>query len=263
MPGTTEDSEWAFPNRATPPGSAAYYAVRLAAPLRRDTLAMLLAWHQLIRDIATDPVDPGVARLKLDWWRQELARMADCEARHPLAVALQDEAKVRKHAGNTLQMVIDAAESTIRSPVLSDKSAFVADCRASAGPLFQLIGLVDGNTAAANEALQHAGAYCEAVERIRHAMARPNRLPVAMQPPKLGALDPATRRQSFDEMLAELADPPSQVSSGFVRRMTALQRALHAKLRAQSYAIDRYFIDRAPIAHLWTAWRATRTPHAS
>lgn len=252
-----------FPNQATPPGSAAYYAVRLAAPSHRDALGMLLAWHELIRDIATDPVDPGVARLKLDWWRQELVRLTDCEARHPLAVALQDEAEVRAHAGNTLQRVVDAAEATVRSPVLSDNAAFAADCRAIAGPLFQLIGLVDGSTAAANEASQQAGAYCEAVERIRHARARPNRLPAAMHPRQLVGLNATTRRQRFDEMLAEIAVPSSQITSGFARRMCALQRALHVKLRAQSYAVDRTLVDRAPIAHLWTAWRATRTPHAS
>ena len=49
-----------------------------------------LSGNARIREIARAPTDPGVARLKLDWWRSELARLATGEdgLRHPLMMAL-------------------------------------------------------------------------------------------------------------------------------------------------------------------------------
>ena len=67
-------NEWLFPNRATPPGSSAYYSVRFA-PLRlRHDLAAVLAWRHEVRAILEEVSDPGVARLKLNWWIEEMER---------------------------------------------------------------------------------------------------------------------------------------------------------------------------------------------
>ena len=41
----------------------------------------------------------------------------------------------------------------------------------------------------------------------------------------------------------------------FARRLTALARAMHSKMRRMGYPIAGRTVDRAPIAHLWTAWR--------
>ena len=76
--------EWRFPNRATPLGSSAYYSLRFAPKELRDDLAALLAWRHEVTAILEVVSDPGVARLKLQWWRDELERTFAGEARHPL-----------------------------------------------------------------------------------------------------------------------------------------------------------------------------------
>ena len=52
--------EFQFPNRATPVGSRSYYCIRIAAPERRQDLALLFLWHQELNDILYRCSDPGV-----------------------------------------------------------------------------------------------------------------------------------------------------------------------------------------------------------
>ncbi|MGA1008362.1 MAG: squalene/phytoene synthase family protein, partial [Sedimenticolaceae bacterium] len=61
----------AFPNAATPIGSIPYYAIRFSSAEQRNGLAARYSWlHEIDRIISTIK-DPGVARLKLDWWHKE------------------------------------------------------------------------------------------------------------------------------------------------------------------------------------------------
>ena len=78
-----------FPNDATPPGSSSYYSIRFGTQDRRPELALVFAWRREMRRIASETSDPGVARLKLDWWRGELERAASGAAQHPLARDLE------------------------------------------------------------------------------------------------------------------------------------------------------------------------------
>lgn len=68
------------------PGSADYYVARFAAPAERIAVAAWLAWFAQLDRIALNAKDPGVARLKLDWWHTEIDQLE--QARHPLAQAL-------------------------------------------------------------------------------------------------------------------------------------------------------------------------------
>jgi phytoene/squalene synthetase len=53
-----------------------------------DALAALFAWRHEVGRVLDDVSDPGVARLKLDWWRDEIRRGIDGAPRHPLSHAL-------------------------------------------------------------------------------------------------------------------------------------------------------------------------------
>ena len=44
----------------------------------------------LIRSTVDRPRDPGVARMKLDWWRNEISGLKRTEPRHPLLRALRE-----------------------------------------------------------------------------------------------------------------------------------------------------------------------------
>ena len=107
-----------FPNRAIPVGSDAYYARRFCPP--NNVGATPCCWHgtNWCRR-SSSSTDPGVARLKLDWWRQEVSLLSVRRCRHPLTVALQNTGV---GAGSEMPMsaIIEAADDEIRSPQVHD-----------------------------------------------------------------------------------------------------------------------------------------------
>lgn len=252
-----DDSEWHFPNRATPLGSPEYYAVRFSPLAERERNALLIAWWRLIEEIAEQPKDPGVARLKLDWWREEVTRLCSGDARHPLAIAMQ-QAGIGVRALQPMLSILGAAEDEVRSPETRDHAGFVDACRAGQGGFFILLCALEGSASANPEQCRRAGAYCAAVERIRRSPVAPHRVPEDLRPPALSPLTPVQRAARCDRLLALLgvtAESASQALPDLARRLTAMAAAMHRKIRRKGYPVAETVIDRAPIAQLWTAWR--------
>jgi 15-cis-phytoene synthase len=75
---------------AIPPGSSLYYASLFVAPPARQRLVALHAFEAEVERCLIASHDPGVIRLRLQWWHDELQRAAAGEARHPVGRALQD-----------------------------------------------------------------------------------------------------------------------------------------------------------------------------
>jgi len=238
-------------------GSATYYAVRFSPEPLRQRNALLFAWYELIQAIAEHPHDPGAARLKLDWWRQEVANIARGKARHPLAIQLQ-QVGLNEHALPGMIAVIDRADTEIRSPSLVDWDAFATACRDSLGNLFLLLGQLEYESGHDADHCVELGTYCAAVERIRQLPRAPQRVPQDLNLRALEQLAPAQRAERI-ELVLDRFDGADRSCTGsapdFARRLTALARAMHSKMRRRGYPIIGNPIDRAPIAHLWSAWR--------
>lgn len=75
-------------DKAAPPGSGFYYASLFYEPDTRQDLCSLYAFLTEIEDVITECTDPGIARIKLAWWEEELGRAAAGEARHPVGQAI-------------------------------------------------------------------------------------------------------------------------------------------------------------------------------
>lgn len=74
---------------AAPIGSEVYYAIRFSPREIRDSSLASLACSREILNTAYQCSDQGVARLKLDWWRQEFSRLKQQCPEHPATTALQ------------------------------------------------------------------------------------------------------------------------------------------------------------------------------
>ena len=253
----TENSEWDFPNASTPLGSAAYYAVRFSPEPQRRRNALLFAWYQLVQAVAENPRDPGAARLKLDWWRQELDNIPGEKARHPLAIELQ-RTKLGETAASIMGAIIDTADEEIRNAWLGDYDAFTAACRGSLGNLFLVLAELENEPQYKPEDCLGFGGYCAAVERIRHLTRFPQRVPKNLDPQRLQQIDRTQRTALIEELMNRFPGtraPEMRQIPDFSRRLTALSRAMHSKMHSQGYTITDTLSDRAPIAQLWTAWR--------
>ncbi len=100
------------------PGSTLYYATLFTPPQRKLGLLSILALQRELSAIPRSCSDPGIARVRLQWWREELRTAhATQQAHHPLTqgLALFCPA-VLEHGITRLLASIDAAERTLNAP---------------------------------------------------------------------------------------------------------------------------------------------------
>lgn len=107
-------------------GSTVYYATLYTPPATRTPVRLLHALHDEIRRIPESVSDPGVARIKLEWWREEADRIQQRQARHP--IGRQIEALPSKHNidSHLVRQVIDATETHMETPILNDITDWLA-----------------------------------------------------------------------------------------------------------------------------------------
>ncbi len=74
--------------KAAQSGSSFYYSFLFLPPPRRRAITALYAFCREVDDVVDEVPDPGVARTKLAWWRQEIARAFVGTPQHPVAQAL-------------------------------------------------------------------------------------------------------------------------------------------------------------------------------
>jgi len=267
--------QWRFPNRATPPGSSAYYSVRFAPAARRDHLAALLAWRHQVRAILHEVSDPGVARLKLQWWREELGRTFAGEPRHPLSQVLAPLLDARRLAPEPFRRIAERVEAEILRRQPADEAELTAACEDDLGALFELLAACEG--AEERESLAAArrlGGFCTRVYLIRDsgALARQGRAPLpADRLRALGlsqqALTQAHHRERLPELLAPAAAAAraAQDATEQAPRLPVTLRIRGRILAALLGELERADLDLAeqrigltPVRKLWLAWREAR-----
>lgn len=77
-------------DKAAASGSSFYYSFLFLPPERRRAITALYAYCREVDDVVDECTDPGVARTKLAWWREELKRLFAGQPQHPVTRALAD-----------------------------------------------------------------------------------------------------------------------------------------------------------------------------
>ncbi len=271
---------WRFPNRATPPGSSAYYSVRLAPSGLRDDLAAVLAWHHEVRAVLYSVSDPGVAAAKLQWWAEELGRTSTGEARHPLSLALALVMTRHQLPPPAFLRLTEQTQSDLAGQAPTDQSALEAGCEADLGTLFELLARCHGITDAEPlTAARRLGGFCAQVYLIRdsgmhlrrgrpflpadrlaeqglshQALAGPEH---SGQLPGLLAESAAAALTYRNQGAASPAGLPSSLPSS-LRVRGRILAALLAELKAEGFDVARRRVGLTPLRKLWLGWREAR-----
>ena len=74
--------------KAAASGSSFYYSFLFLPDERRRAITALYAFCREVDDVVDESTDIGVARMKLAWWRKEVAAIYHGEPQHPVARAL-------------------------------------------------------------------------------------------------------------------------------------------------------------------------------
>ena len=74
--------------RAANSGSSFYYSFAFLSAQRRRAITALYAFCREVDDIVDDSTDDNLARVRLDWWREEVERLYAGQPQHPVTRAL-------------------------------------------------------------------------------------------------------------------------------------------------------------------------------
>ncbi|TFW29832.1 presqualene diphosphate synthase HpnD [Massilia arenosa] len=91
-------------------GSSFYYSFLFLPPERRRAITALYAFCREVDDTVDEATDQGVARIKLAWWRNEVAQAWAGNPTHPVTQALAPHIASYDLTQEHMQAIIDGME---------------------------------------------------------------------------------------------------------------------------------------------------------
>lgn len=259
--------EFSFPNEATPDGSAAYYSIRFSRSRKQDQLALCFSWRHHLNHIRQKATDPGVARLKLNWWEKEIANLApdsdQADLQHPLAIALQQIVYGHEERKLLIEM-LEATDTDIARKNLTSQEEHQQHLDMIGGAFGELLYLVNTNDDKQQPSsrfigvARHLGSYSEAVYRMSALLHLPEQFSYA-QPSELksktspSAIAHNTLEPLHDEAKRHM-DATLPDSLRPIINWTKQAEVLHKKMARLGYPMGTK-IELSPIRKLWAAWR--------
>jgi len=96
--------------KAVTSGSSFYYSFLFLPENRRRAITVLYAFCREVDDVVDECADPGVARMKLAWWRNEIAAAYHGTPQHPVACALAEVSREFNLAEQHLHEIVSGME---------------------------------------------------------------------------------------------------------------------------------------------------------
>ncbi len=114
--------------KAAGSGSSFYYSFLFLPPDRRRAITALYAFCREVDDVVDECHDPQIAATKLVWWRQEVARLYEGRAGHPVTQALQGVLPQFNLPQEQLLEIIDGMEMDLTQSRYLDFKALSLYC---------------------------------------------------------------------------------------------------------------------------------------
>lgn len=243
--------------KAAPAGSDLYYALLFLPAAERGALTALHAFRAELTEVVEQCTDPGVARLKLQWWREESARSLRGEAQQPVARALQQIGARHTLAFAALEAVVDAVEGELDEPPARGLERLIGRRRDAGSALWRLCAAVSGvrSQAALDSAAALGAAQAEAaaLRNLRVLLRRPGAAAGEVQ---IAARIAAARRELAAVREAVPREDRLALLAGIT--LTRLEGAALAEVERDGCRVLEHRIALTPLRKLWIAWRCQR-----
>ncbi len=264
-------------NKAAKSGSSFYYSFRFLARDRRRAITALYAFCREVDDIADEVTDLDIARVKLGWWRAELANLFAGHPQHPVTKALQPATREYGVDQARLNEIIDGMEMDLTRHRYSDFDSLKLYCHRVAGVVGQLSASIFGFSQPRTlEYAENLGLAFQLTNIIRDVGedARRDRIYLPgdeMRRFKVSDDDILQARQTagFEQLMAfqterakSIYDEAFQALSPEDRRpqrpgliMSAIYRTLLDEIERDGFKVLAQRTSLTPMRKLWIAWR--------
>jgi phytoene synthase len=258
-------------------GSSFYYSFLFLTPERRRAITALYAFCREVDDTVDECTDESIARVKLAWWRNEIAGMYQGKQSHPVTQALQPHLLTYNLQQQHLQAIIDGMEMDLNQTRYLDYPALQRYCWHVASVVgilsASIFGATKPETLVYAEKLGHAFQLTNIIRDVGED-ARKGRiyLPInELQQFNVTAADLLNARHSenfenlmkfqvaraqkaYDEAFALLPKEDRRAQRpGLI--MAAIYRTLLTEVEADGYHVLQQRISLTPIRKLWLAWK--------
>lgn len=141
-----------------PQGSNLYYSLLNVHEAERPALVALYAYSATLNHIAERYHEPAIAKLKLQWWQEEVARAYEGRAEHVIMKNLQGDA-LKRLPQKALLAMIEAAQLSLDTQRFANQAQLAQHYQHTGG-------IVQGLMAR----LLAPDAYSETIERFTHTL---------------------------------------------------------------------------------------------
>jgi phytoene synthase len=263
--------------KAAQSGSSFYYSFRFLPPQRRRAITALYAFCREVDDAVDEVADPGVARLKLAWWRSEIGAVFGGRPQHPVAQALAPTVTAFNLPQEHFQAVIDGMAMDLEQNRYPDFATLELYCDRVAGVVglmsAEIFGYQDPATRAyardlgiafqltniirdVGEDAARGRVYLPQDELARHGVATADLLGRRATPAFTALMTEqvARARAFYARALAALpqADRRAQ-RPGLV--MAAIYQTLLRAIEREGFPVLDRRIGLSPLTKAWIAWR--------
>jgi phytoene synthase len=267
---------------AAPPGSSLAYAMRVLPVAKRKTALAVHAFCREVCEVAREVADPGVASLKLGWWRTEIAAAFEARAQHPVMQALVPGIAAFSLPRSPFDAIIEGVAIDLERRTYSDLAELEGHCRTVAGNAWLLCAEICGYVdAATRDYARELGVALQLTSVIRKlgADVRRGRLYVPRDelarfgvdahellrgraPPTFAALMAHLAAHTLSRYAAALAALPAadRRAQRPLLIMAALGKALLVEIERDGFRVLDHRLALAPALKAWIALKAAWTP---
>jgi len=263
--------------KAARSGSSFYYSFLFLPPERRRAIIALYAFCREVDDVVDECSDAALARTKLAWWRQEVERLFQGQAQHPVAVALAHTVTRFDITADQLHEVIDGMEMDLEQSRYETFGELALYCHRVAGVVGLMAAEVFGYRNHQTQKYAHnlglafqltnilrdvredamrGRVYLPAEELARFEV-HPDELRRGQAGPRAIELFrfQADRAETYYERALELLPEEDRYDqrSGII--MAAIYRATLEEIRRDGFALLDHRVSLTPVRKLWIAWR--------
>ncbi len=267
-------------DKAAKSGSSFYYSFLFLPPTQRRAIISLYAFCREVDDVVDETNEHEIARIKLAWWREEVARVYHGTAEHKVGIALQETIKAFDLSQENFIEIIDGMEMDLdynAYPTFKELSLYCHRVASVVGLMSaEIFGYDDRKTLKYAHALGMAFQLTNILRDVREDCSR-GRLYIPLDElekfgvttedllknrttDKIKALlkFQAERAQEYyQQAFALLPDGDRHPQrSGLI--MATIYRAILNEIENDGYRVLEHRTSLSPIRKLWLAWRTSR-----
>jgi phytoene synthase len=266
--------------KAAGSGSSFYYSFLFLPPERRQAITALYAFCREVDDVVDEVADPGVARTKLAWWRQQVAQVFAGAPQHPVAQALVPVVRRFALPQAHLQTIIDGMAMDLEQSRYVDFAALELYCHRVAGVVgllsAEIFGYSDSRTPAyardlgvafqltnicrdVGEDARRGRIYLPLDDLARFGVAPSSLMRAEYGDPfrALMTFEVDRAQQWYERALSQLA-PADRGAQRAGLIMAAIYRTLLNEISRDGYQVLDRRTSLTPLRKLWIAWKTSR-----